>query len=1277
MTSEYGYKEFDAPPVRSLKRPLIELLIEFLGPRTSNSINRGLAAMPTQERSREIDGRALGGDQPLRRHREAMAKNTPPQGSNPRAEAHIPQWDDEAGWDQDHDEAAGHRARRLLSRSNSRLHRLGDGISGVRRWARSERWVKRLAVVIAVLALIFGACFGGLWWRLGAGPINLDVATPWLAAAIEENIGHGNTVEVGGTQIERAGKIRIAVRIRDIVVRDRDHAIVASAPKAEVKLSGTALLMGQLRAESLNLVDAELAVRITPDGQVTVSAGDTAKPLATGVASKREAGIAPTFPRQAPGQPVPGTASPGAAPPAPDTTQNGLLAGLDWLDSLSLTGLDGQNLNEIGLKNGNLVVDDQQRGNKWTFENISLSLRRPSDGGVALSVGEEGSRPWSLRAVIGPPTNGVRSVDIRADKVSTTNILLALRTKDLTYSADLPLSGELKGELSRDGLPTYFRGKITAGAGHIIDSDTPDYPMAIDSAEMNVEWDSGRRVLVAPFKIISGSNRITLLAHLEPPNDSVTDWQAGFSGGTIVLAGNDNEPPLIFNRIAIGMRFDTDKKRVLLTQADISNGEIGVAGTGNIDYSGEARLQLGFAGTPMPASALKRMWPILIVPEVREWVIERIERGMLQRIDVGVNSPVRNLSRKGPPIPDDGLAVNIVASGVTVRPVDEMPSVRDADLKARVTGRTATVTIGQGVADTPAGRKLTISDFTFEVPDMAPKPAPAKVKFKIDGAVPAAAEILASDRLSEFSGTLVDPNSSKGTVSAIVTLGLPVVRELTKAATTYTVTADLGGFAADKLVMNQKLEANNLKVTANNAGYQVKGDVKINGQPASLDYRKPNEGDADVKLQATLDDASRVRLGLDLGPAISGTIPLKVVGKISGSSDHDSKLGFEADLTSLKLDNILPGWVKVPGKAGKATFNVVQKPQSTVFQDIVVDGGGVSIKGSLEVDQNGDLLNSNFPVYAPSDGDRASLKAERGADGVVKVTMRGDVFDGRGFLKSAISGKEADPKSKTRNIDFDVDLKLGAVQGFNGEAMRSVDAKFSRRGGVIKNFTLNGKVGHDTPVAADLRRAQRQGRDVIVLETDDAGAFLRFTDTYSKVIGGQLALAMEPPTVEPTAKEGVINISSFTVKGVPELDRVAAGGPVGVQNGVAFSALRAGFTRQSGQLTIRDGVVKGPTIGATIEGSIDYAGNSVRMSGTFVPMYGLNNMFGQLPVIGLFLGGGSNEGLIGVTYEVVGTPNQPLLRVNPISAMAPGVLRKIFEFNTGKQNNPIDLPPNN
>jgi hypothetical protein len=1243
--------------------------------------------MPAQERSIEIGGRANGGDQShnQRQYREAMASNTSPQASprgpaqgahpqpKPHAHAHRAHWD-EADWDRDHDEAAGHRARRLLSKRGVGIHRIGDHVAAAGRWLTGERWIRRLAVATIALGVIFGGCFFGLWWRLGAGPINLDMATPWLAAAIEENIGHGNTVEIGGTQIERAGRIRIAVRIRNIIVRDREHAVVASAPKAEVKLSGTALLMGRLRAESINLVDAELAIRITPDGQVTVSAGDTARPLATGVASKRDAGIPATFPRQIPVTP-PMVSSPAA--PA-DNSQSGLLAGLDWLDSLSLTGLDGQNLNEIGLKNGNLVVDDQQRGNKWTFDNISLSLRRPSGGGVALSLGEEGAHPWSLRVVVGAPSNGVRSVDIRADKVPTANIFLAMRVKDLTYSAELPLSGELKGELGRDGLPTYFRGKILAGAGHIIDSDTPDYPMAIDSAEVNVEWDSGRRVLVAPFKIMSGGNRVTLLAHLEPPNGNITDWQAGLSGGTIVLPGIEGEQPLIFNRIAVGFRFDTERKRVLLTQADISNGEISVAGTGVVDYAGEPRLQLGFARTPMSASALKRVWPILIVPELREWVIERIEKGSLQRIDIAVNSPVRNLSRKGPPIPDEGLAVNIVASGVTVRPVDEMPSVRDADLKAKVTGRTALVTISQGAADTPAGRKLNFSDFSFEVPDLAPKPSPAKVRFRVDGSIPAAAEILASDRLSDLSGTPVDPNSSKGNFSAVITMGLPVKNALTKADTAYTAVADLSGFAADKLVMNQKLEASALKLIANNAGYQVRGDVKINGQQALLDYRKPAEGDADVKLAATLDDASRARLGIDLGPAVSGAIPIKLVGKI-GSGDHDSRLGIEADLTSLKLDNILPGWVKTAGKSGKATFNVVQKGQSTRLEDIVVDGGGVSIKGSLEVDQNGDLVNANFPVYSPTEGDKTSLRAERAADGVMKVTMRGDVFDGRGFLKSAISGKEGDAKSKTRNMDFDVDLKLGAVAGFNGEALRSVDGKFSRRNGAFKSFALSGKLGRDgTPVTADLRgRTQGQGRELIVLQTNDAGAFFRFTDMYSKVIGGQLALVLEPPTVEPSAKEGLINVRDFSIKGEASLDRVAAGGSPGTQSGVSFSALRAEFTRQSGQLSIRDGVVKGPMIGATIEGSIDTVANQVRMSGTFIPMYGLNNMFGQIPVLGLVLGAGSNEGLIGVTYEVVGTPAQPVLRVNPISAMFPGVTRKIMEFNTGKQNNPIEFPPNN
>ena len=129
-------------PISSLKGPANE----HLGLTASNSINRGLAAMPAQERSIEIDGRALCGDQPQRRHREAMARNTSPPprqesrqasltGSNPQAQPQIPEWDDDAPWDQD-EAAAGHRARRLLSGSDSTLHRFSDQVAAAQRWVR-------------------------------------------------------------------------------------------------------------------------------------------------------------------------------------------------------------------------------------------------------------------------------------------------------------------------------------------------------------------------------------------------------------------------------------------------------------------------------------------------------------------------------------------------------------------------------------------------------------------------------------------------------------------------------------------------------------------------------------------------------------------------------------------------------------------------------------------------------------------------------------------------------------------------------------------------------------------------------------------------------------------------------------------------------------------------------------------------------------------------------------------------------------------------------------
>jgi hypothetical protein len=1202
----------------------------------------------------------------MRQQQQAQMPGQPPPKARTQANALA------CGWQDEQDEAA-YRAKRLLGGSRNPvstafLYRFGDRFGSLLHRLGSQRWAGRVLVVLLTIFAVGGSAFGLLWWRLGEGPIGFDMATPWLSAAIKDNLGSEHSVEIGGTQIERAGRARIAVRVLDIVVRDRDNAIVATAPKAEVRVSGTSLLMGRLRAESLSLVDAELSVLIEPDGRISVSTGTNNRPIVTAKPSdfKLPSAAAPAATdAQAPAA---------AKSAAPDMGIDALLGALARLDGLSASGLDGYDLNEVGIKNGNIVVDDRQSGNHWSFENITLSLRRPSGGGIAVSAGEEGTaRPWSFRAAIGPQVNGVRSVEINADSVLLKDLLFALRLKDASYTADLPLTGRLRGEIGRDGLPTYFTGKIGVEAGSIVDRRAPEYPMNIDRADISLDWDATRRVLVAPFQIVAGQNRITLLAHLEPPSDSVPNWQLGLSGGTIVLPGTENETPLIFNRIAVRMRFDLEGQRIVLTQGDVSNGTVGVAGSGVFDYStAEPRLTAGLAGTPMSASELKRMWPVVINPEVREWVLQRVDAGTLQRAEVAINAPTHTLARGGPPIPEDGLSINFVASNVKLRPVDGLPPVYDAGMRVRITGRTANVSIAQASMDTESGRKVGLADFVFEIPDLAPKPMQTRTRFRVDAQVPAVAEILSSDRWNEFSGVPIDPNTSRGNVVAQVTLAMPLKQELTKKDTQYTVTADLNNFSADKLVMNQKFEGTNLKVVANNQGYQIKGEVRINGQSAALDYRKPmGDGDGDIRLTATLDDASRSRLGIDLGPGTTGNIPLKLNGKI-GSGDRDSRFGVEADLSGLRIDNVLPGWIKTPGRSSKATFNVVRKEQSTRFEDVLIEGGGVLIKGALEIDDKGDLISGAFPTYQPSEGDRASLRAERGPDGTMKVSVRGDVFDGRSLIKASVGGSGQD-KNKQKTSDFDLDLKLGVIAGYNGEAMRGVDLKLSRKGGVIRSFALNGKIGRDTQVLGDIR-GRTAGRVVMYLETADAGALFRFTDTYSKMHGGRMWIAMDPPGADQTPQEGLLNVSDFSVRGENALQQVAATQPGNVQGGgLAFSRMRAEFTRQTGKLSIREGIVAGPAMGATIEGDIDYASNQVAMNGTFLPAYGLNNIFGQIPIVGLFLGGGSNEGLIGITYQVVGTPGKPDFRINPISAVAPGVLRKIFEFGTGRQpRTPLD-----
>jgi hypothetical protein len=1139
--------------------------------------------------------------------------------------------------------------------------------------------VRRVAVIVGgALAVVLLLC-AGLWWRLASGPISLDIATPWLTSAIESNFGSRYQVAVGGTQLERTNEGRTALRLRDIAVRDASGALVATAPKAEVGIAGTSLLLGSPRAETFRLVDANLKIQIEEDGHLTVFAGGE-RPLAS---------IAPAKAAEPPANAAPAQPSPWQKMAQRSLAAN-LGAALAWVDGLGgsaqadkalvVTGFDGKDLTEIGITNGSLTVLDRRDGLEWGVQNLSMSLLRPSGGGVTLTMmSESQDRPWQLNAALEPRAGGNRLLRLQARKVPAGN-LFALHMVESGLRSDMMLSAAVESALAADGTPQYARGSILAEGGSIGFLGHADRSVPVNSAELALDWDISRRTLRVPFKLHAGTTRVNLRAEFAAPTAPGGIWPFAIGGGVIVLDPIPKEDDgLLLKNVLVRGSIDPAQQRIRIDQGDFGTSDFGTRGgrdvsialSGLLDFSGEPRMAVGIAGNQMPVAALKRLWPVFVAPKVRDWLARSVTEGTVDRIDIATNMPVVAMQPGGPPIPDDGMSIEIAVRDMVIKPVEGLPPIREADLNARISGRSTTVNVGKGIVEVSPGRRIHLTDGVFEVPDMEPDQPPARVRFQVDGSVAAVSELLAMDRLREFSGAPFDPATTRGAVTGQVNLAMPLRPDLPKGSTAYNIAVDVTNFSAEKMMFNHRVEAQALRVTATNQNYQIRGDVRIGGTPAQVDYRRVmTEPEAEVRVQAALDDAARARLGLNFGTALTGQLALKLAGRVSDT--ETSRLQVEVDLTPVKVDSLLPGWVKPAGSAARATFTFVREKGTMRFDDMLIDGHGILARGTVELDASGDMQSANFPVFATSDGDKVTLRAERASDGALRVTMRGDVYDGRTFVKSSMAGPPADPRQRSKQTDIDLDIKIGVVAGHYGEALRGLDLRMSRRNGRVRSFNLNAKIGRDAPLIGDMRTRTSNGRPVLYFETSDAGALFRFTDVYPRMNGGKIWVVMDPPTQDNAPQSGLINLRDFSIRGEGALDRVVNNAPQDQRNTVEFTQARAEFTRSPGRTTIRDGVVKGPMIGATMEGVIDYARDDVAVRGTLVPLYGLNNMFGQIPIVGLFLGGGSNEGLLGITYEVNGPPSNPRPIINPISAIAPGLLRKFFEFRDNSDRNLVE-----
>jgi hypothetical protein len=173
--------------------------------------------------------------------------------------------------------------------------------------------------------------------------------------------------------------------------------------------------------------------------------------------------------------------------------------------------------------------------------------------------------------------------------------------------------------------------------------------------------------------------------------------------------------------------------------------------------------------------------------------------------------------------------------------------------------------------------------------------------------------------------------------------------------------------------------------------------------------------------------------------------------------------------------------------------------------------------------------------------------------------------------------------------------------------------------------------------------------------------------------GGSITLALTGAGDGPM--KGKVDTSNFFIVNEPKLASIVSTTPAGDNRSlnqavkgnldtsrVKFERGYAEIEKGSGYLKLANGVLRGPRIGTTFQGILYDQNNNMDMTGTFMPVYGLNRIFGELPIVGALLGNGRDRGLIGVTYRLRGNANKPVLDVNPLSVIAPGIFRSIFEY---------------
>ncbi|MEM7461063.1 MAG: DUF3971 domain-containing protein [Pseudomonadota bacterium] len=682
-------------------------------------------------------------------------------------------------------------------------------------------------------------------------------------------------------------------------------------------------------------------------------------------------------------------------------------------------------------------------------------------------------------------------------------------------------------------------------------------------------------------------------------------------------------------------------------------------------------LKANFRSAGIDGAAIKQLWPFFIGSPARAWIHKHVVGGRVTDIELVADVPegVIGRFREGTKMKADEFVLTANFQGAQTDTFGELPPVKNGEGTISLEGMKLDVNFESGHAEVPNGDPVELVRGNFIIKDIGERPNPAEVAATLAGDSKSVSILSDFHPLNVFRDMSLDPLQVTGNADVDVVATFPIKKGLKKEEVDWHAIVNLEDSGSNEPVFGRDISNADLMLDATAQSVRILGNAIVDGTKTKLDMTEPIGGSDVVSsrnFSAVLDNAARKKMGLSLGSLVDGPISVSVEQLPGGIQRQRVDLG-EAVLS-------LPwiGWQKGKSIPAIATFDLRQQDNITWLDNFYVEGDGFLAAGEMAFDKIG-ILSADFADISLNEGDSFSLKLNRKKN-VYNITFSGTRMDARGLINKLFHIGGFGEDQGTSNVRLSGNL--GTVRGFNGRVLNNVKMSYGTSDGWFDNLSLRGTFTDSTYV--NVFATTTDGKTTFNVDSTDAGSALAFVDVYRRMTGGDLRASLSRE--RGGAFIGPVRATNFLVTDEPRLQSIV-GDPVklaeqrerGYQalqdklstvetKRVRFLEAKAQIEKSDGFLSLEEGVLTGAQFGFTFDGILFDPENRMDLKGTFLPALAISRAIGLIPIVGNILGNGRDTGLIGITFRMSGPSRNPKLEINPISVVAPGVFRKVFEF---------------